>query len=228
MARSPIGTGTRSKHSRRLVAAAGAARAAPPATPSQRSQRSRERILASAARCFSDLGFHRTRLQDVAGGAGVSRGLVYAYFESKENLLREVRDAELTGWRAAVEPRIEAAETACARLEAMVLSTLRYARARPFLQAILAEDSRIVVLGRDRVSREAIALWRDRLVALLDAGVASGELRADLDVGHSADALRAMVMGIVDRMHRRDPPIDVSSHAHDTAAVELILRGVRA
>jgi AcrR family transcriptional regulator len=193
---------------------------------SARAEASRQRILDAAARCFCELGYRRTRFEDVAERAVVSRGLVYNYFESKENLLRQVRNAALTGWRNAVEPEIERAADAAGKLQAMLRHTLLYARERPMLQAILTDDVRVAVLGTQSTARQSIDLWRDQILEVLRLGIDNGEFGADIDLEHTADVLRAMQMGVIDRMHRRDGPIDVSSEAHVEAMTRILLRGV--
>ena len=47
-------------------------------------------ILAAALQIFSEKGFAATKLDEVAKQAGVSKGTLYLYFESKEALLKEV------------------------------------------------------------------------------------------------------------------------------------------
>ncbi len=196
------------------------------AARSPRAEASRERILDAAARCFAEVGYPRTRFEDVANLAGVSRALVYNYFDNKPNLLAEVRDRALAGWQRSVAPEIARAEGAAAKLRAMIQHTLLYARTRPLLQAILADDVRVAVLGSESTARGAIDAWRERIADILHSGVASGEFHPDLDVSHSADVLRAMQMGVIDRMHRPDGPIDVSTEPHVAAMVAIALRGV--
>lgn len=50
--------------------------------PAQRS----EEITAAALRVFARRGLHQTALEDVAKEAGVSKGTIYLYFKSKEDL----------------------------------------------------------------------------------------------------------------------------------------------
>ncbi|MEE8310725.1 MAG: TetR/AcrR family transcriptional regulator [Candidatus Binatia bacterium] len=187
---------------------------------------SRRRILDAAAACFCEVGFQRTRFEDVARSAAVSRALIYSYFGSKENLLVEVRDRALLEWRVAVIPDIERAVSASAKLAAMLRQTLLYARSHPLLQAILADDARVVVPGAETKAGPGLEAWRRRLVRILRQGVASGELREDLDVARTADVLRAMQLGLIDRMHRRPDPIDVGDEVHVEAAVEMVLHGL--
>ena len=47
----------------------------------------RRLILDAAIRVFARRGFHHCRVSDVADEAGVAYGLVYHYFESKEEIL---------------------------------------------------------------------------------------------------------------------------------------------
>ncbi len=53
-------------------------------------EKSKSRILAAALALFSENGFHATSIQMIAERAGIAAGLLYNYFESKEQLFREV------------------------------------------------------------------------------------------------------------------------------------------
>jgi len=50
----------------------------------------RRQILDAAVRVFARQGFHATRVSDIADEAGVAYGLVYHYFNSKEQVLNEL------------------------------------------------------------------------------------------------------------------------------------------
>ena len=58
-------------------------------------ERSRKAIMENALRLFAQNGFHQTTVQQIARGAGVSKGLVYNYFTSKEDLLESIIRAGL-------------------------------------------------------------------------------------------------------------------------------------
>jgi len=49
-----------------------------------------EEILDAALQLFTEKGFSATRMIDVARAAGISKGTLYLYFESKEDIFREV------------------------------------------------------------------------------------------------------------------------------------------
>jgi len=50
----------------------------------------RRAILDAAIRVFARQGFHNARVSDVAAEAGVAYGLVYHYFDSKDQMLNEL------------------------------------------------------------------------------------------------------------------------------------------
>ncbi len=53
-------------------------------------RRSRESIQAAALRLFAERGYHNTSISQITREAGVSKGLVYNYFESKQALLKAI------------------------------------------------------------------------------------------------------------------------------------------
>jgi len=64
-----------------------------PRTPKQLEalkQTRKEQILLASLDLFSDKGYQNTSINDIAKKAGLSKGLLYNYFESKEVLLNEV------------------------------------------------------------------------------------------------------------------------------------------
>ena len=60
-------------------------------------------IVAAALASFAERGYAATKLEDVAAAAGISKGTIYLYFPTKEDLFRAVV-------RQAVLPNLEAAE----------------------------------------------------------------------------------------------------------------------
>jgi AcrR family transcriptional regulator len=76
--------------------------------PRQRRKDARPGELMSAAlNVFAERGFAATRLEEVARRAGVSKGTIYLYFESKEALFKASVEAAIT-------PALEAAEALAA------------------------------------------------------------------------------------------------------------------
>ncbi|HEY0351636.1 MAG TPA: helix-turn-helix domain-containing protein, partial [Gemmatimonadales bacterium] len=67
-----------------------------------------EEILDAAQQVFGESGFARAKLDDVARLAGVSKGTLYLYFDSKETLFREMVRAKIVALLAESEASLEA------------------------------------------------------------------------------------------------------------------------
>ena len=50
-------------------------------------EKRRRQIVAAATKLFSDQGFYKTTIKDIAKEAGISSGLVYLYVREKEDVL---------------------------------------------------------------------------------------------------------------------------------------------
>jgi TetR/AcrR family transcriptional regulator, repressor for uid operon len=59
----------------------------------------RDRIVAGALISFSKNGFDKTRMDDIAAESGVSKGTIYIYFKSKEELFYELCEKNLVALR---------------------------------------------------------------------------------------------------------------------------------
>src|ERR671924_1362625 len=56
----------------------------------------KEKIVDSALATFSKYGYDRTRMEDVAGAAKVSKGRLYLYFKNKEELFYAISERNIT------------------------------------------------------------------------------------------------------------------------------------
>lgn len=56
----------------------------------RKSEIRRRQILDAAVEVFAERGFHSSRVSDIANNAGVAYGLVYHYFDNKEEILRTI------------------------------------------------------------------------------------------------------------------------------------------
>jgi AcrR family transcriptional regulator len=66
-------------------------------------QKSKKLIMESALKLFSAHGFHGTSISKIAADAGIAIGLVYNYFESKEDLLDQIMKEALADFNHLLE-----------------------------------------------------------------------------------------------------------------------------
>jgi AcrR family transcriptional regulator len=138
-----------------------------------------EEILAAALESFAERGFAATRLEDVASRAGVSKGTLYLYFKSKEELFKAVVRETLLPNLARVEILVGSFEGPSARLLERLLLTLGGvlgSRTGAIPKLVIAEAGNFPDLARfyfDEVVQRGLGL----IATILRRGIARGEFR---------------------------------------------------
>lgn len=192
-------------------------------------QRRLARILTAAEELFASHGFAKTTVEEIAAAAGVSKGLVYDHYVSKEALLGAIWERLVEDWTRAVR-EIKFDDSSIAdSIGALVRSSLEYVRANPLLRRIIALDPGALIPGGRESQIEFGRRYREGLEPVLARGVRRGELRRDLDVPHTAEVIwllhftltRELFVG-PHRISRADSDELLRS------AVELVVAGLRA
>lgn len=162
--------------------------ASPPAesqgdkTPrTERGRRTLRKLLDAAALEFGERGFHEASITGITRRAGTALGSFYTYFDSKDaiynalvsDLSDKVRDAVF----AALQVKRGAIDTEGAALGAF----LTFASEHKEIYRII-DESEFVDPASFRAHYETTA---SRIHDRLKAGVASGELREDVDEAHA-------------------------------------------
>jgi AcrR family transcriptional regulator len=193
-----------------------------------RAERTHRRIREAAGRCFAELGYAKTTVDSIARAASVSKALVYVHFRGKEELLEAVFEGTLEEWSAFTWSEIERQEdgTVATALAAMHRASIEYARDHPLLRNLVNREAAIALAPHLRpLARRSQEEWRVRLVALLERGIASGELRSDLDAQRIADVVRLLHMAFLDRLFDPDP-INVTSPELIETSVKVLHGGI--
>ncbi len=86
-------------------------------------QRSIESIKQAAMELFARNGYHSTSISQIAKEAGVSKGLLYNYFDSKEELLREIIMEAVNMGEEMMESLISSSDDASEQLRRMTGAT---------------------------------------------------------------------------------------------------------
>ncbi|MEU5298350.1 MULTISPECIES: TetR/AcrR family transcriptional regulator [Streptomyces] len=169
-------------------------------------------LLAAATELFLAKGYDKTTMADISAAAGVARGNVYWYFDSKDDIFAAVMDRMLSR-----EIRTLSAEQAGADpLSRLVrgLSDMRYSR--PLHQAM---HDRLPHSEAVRAAHNTFLGW---IVGLVDEVMAEHGLDGDPDI--DATLLRDTVVTVFEGAH---VPNDRNRPAHEMLRflLESVLAG---
>jgi AcrR family transcriptional regulator len=143
-------------------------------------------IIAAALESFAERGFAATRLDDIAARAGVTRGTLYLYFSSKEELFKAVVRQSIVPVIARGEEMVAQSQKPSAALLAEVLLMMPTAAASSPVSAIpklvIAEARNFPDLAQFYL-KEVIRRGRRLLTAIIARGVERGEFRP-MDMDH--------------------------------------------
>lgn len=153
-------------------------------------------LTAAALALFVEKGFAATRLDDVAARAGVSKGTVYLYFKSKEELFTAVI-------RESIVPALEEGEAMVAGHQGDHLSLLRQVlmrwwqliggRALAGVPKLMISEARNFPAVTEFYYEHVIQRGRRLLGGVLERGMAAGEFRR-LDVDLTVDVIFAPLL----------------------------------
>jgi AcrR family transcriptional regulator len=157
----------------------------------QAKENRRRAILAAAAKRFASRPFADVLLDDVAAEAGIAKGTVYLYFESKEQLYLTLIQDLLAPLIEELSGRVEQCteSSAWVVLQAMVRRLLVFSYENPSIQEVLRVTS---LASREAVLQELSDRLLEMLRSTIERGVAQGEL-SDADPDLSARFILALV-----------------------------------
>ncbi len=158
----------------------------------------RNRIMDAAMRVFARSGVHQARMDDVAREARMSKGALYWYFRSKEDLLKAILARMFEPDLQLMEELVRQRErSAVERLETMARKALDSLPQMRVTQALLyefyalaARTGPLQTLIRDYYRR-----YYELLTELLAQGIEQGELRIQ-NPQRAAMALLAQFEGL--------------------------------
>jgi AcrR family transcriptional regulator len=165
----------------------------------QHKQEVRARILDAAESLFSKQGYHDTSMDEIVGESGLSKGAIYGYFGSKDELFLALQQRQLETSLKEIRLTFASEDSAKAKLEKSTdiafasLVGLSRQSCRMNLEFAVAAP-RMNSLQRMRDSR--FKTERDFLAGLIDEGIKTGEFRRDIDPDSTASMLIAMVDGL--------------------------------
>lgn len=152
----------------------------------ERSRRSRDALIEAAAELLADDDLASVKIEDICRTAGVSKGLFYFYFGSKEELVVELLTDDARAVAAEIDRGIAAERTVGDVLDAAVTTMARRGQRRP--RHVLASGAAEALTDPAATDPDSSPLAA-AFVVLAEHGHELGELDPDLDARELAALL---------------------------------------
>jgi TetR/AcrR family transcriptional repressor of nem operon len=157
----------------------------------------RQHIIERAAPVFNQRGFTGCSMQDLMEATGLEKGGIYRHFASKEELA-------VAAFRYAMQAAVAARLVDLDKVSGAIPRLMHVVRAFVEIPSPVAGGCPLLNVaayaesGCDGVqaqAKEFLRAWKTRLLEILEDGIASGELRSEVDARMTANAVISMLEG---------------------------------
>jgi len=153
----------------------------------------KERVLNAATDLFAERGFHRTEMDEIARQAGISKGSLYNYFKSKDELFLHICNLGIHGFRQSVWGEIPSDWDIYRQVQELFRREVPLILEHPQnFQIYLNLASSGMKRFADHYTRKGEEFGARRLKALLREGIAQGIVRPDLDIRYTAFLIHSL------------------------------------
>lgn len=190
----------------------------------------RENLLDAALTVFSQRGYAKTTLKDIATQAGVTRGAIYWHFGGKMELYGALVNERFTQVNSVLAEVFRDDSTPYDKLRKLLLLTMKYVEENEQYRAILE-----LTLFKTEVIEEMGEMMKDKKTAnnqyieeyakIIQKGIELGQFRSDLDVRAAAIAAVSLTGGVISLWLTSPDIFNLSKTAE--AIVDTFLQGLR-
>ena len=184
-------------------------------------------IINAAEDVFTQKGFNEARMDDIADKTGLSKGTLYLYFKSKDDLIIAILDRmfqrEMKQMEGLDQADLSAADAIWKMTEAVTNNILGFVRLVPIVYQFLALAFRNKYV--QKALKKYINQYIDMITPIIEQGIKSGEFRK-VDAREVAIAMSAIIEGtLLLWVYDRDL---VEPEKHIRSGIKLLLEGVQA
>ena len=191
------------------------------------SEERKDQIIDAASEVFTEKGFQKARMDDIAEKSGLSKGALYWYFKSKDDIVIGIFDRIFSREARDLETLVSSADTASDRLlqytERITQDVKRLLRFAPITYEFLS------LAFRNRYLQKAFKHYlkehMDILVPIIQEGIDSGEFRA-VDPEEAAIAVGAIFEGTLALWVYDNELVEPDYHIH--TGIQFLIESFRA
>ena len=161
------------------------------------------KLMESALHHFADKGYEGTSIREIIESAGVTRPVLYYYFENKEDLFRRLVEKEFSEYVGRLRDIVDSMESAKDRLKSIMLAAFRLSEdhlevVQLILQVFFAPPALGPLLDRNRLGRKRFKIVEE----VMREGLEKNELTGGDPQGLALAFIGIMEMHIMAKSNR--------------------------
>ena len=143
--------------------------------------RTRQKVLEAARSLFAERGYEPATIRDIAKGAGMSTGAVFANFQDKAELFEAVLTEDMAGLAEVMQNGAGTGSTRDRLVNALTAGYHGSIDQLPLFQAIVARSwfQPVDAESRQRAATQGLT---DVIADILRSGIGAGEIKQDADI----------------------------------------------
>jgi AcrR family transcriptional regulator len=168
-----------------------------PTLKDKQSAKTKAALIKAAKKLFAEYGYHNVSVTDIARAAGVSHSMINTHFNAKAGLLYQIIHESNAVQTKEAADLAQQGGTVTERLERIFRSFAEHDLKDPDLLAVMQSYFWVWPQETEAENREQLAEALAPARQVLEDGVASGALKADLDLDRAIRAIFAIyTMGL--------------------------------
>jgi AcrR family transcriptional regulator len=164
-----------------------------------KAEQTRHFIIEKTAPIFNKKGYFATSLSDITMATGLTKGSIYGNFKDKDDLATHVYTYQSKKIAEAINQQITQQKTSLKKLFSFLdfykdnFKNIASSGGCPMMNAAIEADDSLSFLTPK--VRRSFDLWRQRLIVILQEGIANGEFKPNISSENYAITFMAMIEG---------------------------------
>jgi TetR/AcrR family transcriptional regulator len=207
-------------------------------TSSRREREKQDRknaIIEAAEGLFSEKGFKETTMQEISESAELSKGTIYLYFKSKEELYLSVCIKGVAEFGESLDAAVKGKKGLEGKIKAVYLAYIKHSLEQPAIFRVLRDT--FIEHVRDNLSKSTIEeisgiirTWLEYESGLIQEGIDSGIIDRNLDPYTFSLSAWRLSTGLIELALLKEPRV-IDRKDLDrvfTESIEILIKGARA
>jgi TetR/AcrR family transcriptional regulator len=198
---------------------------AQPASPPDRTEERRRQIMDAALACFARKGYHNTTMDDIVAESGLSKGTLYWYFKSKDELFASLIKSFFLDMRQDIDGILEQHTTASGRLRAIAQGFVQFFHETEDFFSVFFEFWMQSTLNEElnQLFSNVLVQYKKVIAGIIAEGMRTGEFKA-VDASQLALAVMAAYDGLAFYMMLMPDEVDLDKASQ--VFIETLLDGL--